>query len=1119
MEGVENFVANFININEQKAAEEKIELKERRYRALVQESAEIHCIVSRTGIIEFISDAAQSVLGLPAATLRSTRLTQLLHPNDFQSVSQSILQAQTGALISVRGHRMKHIDGSWCWVDMSFTDRTSDPAVGGIVVTIKDVTEISEKNRALELSNDRYRYAAMATKDLVYDWNLNTDTVNRTGDSFIASLGYDVLEKDPSFWKEILHPEDRRAVYLELKAKLLNESDRFCEVGYRIRRSDGTYAHVLDKGYIIREHGKATQIVGSVTDVSDQYFKESKLALQQALSNQLSVTNNLDESLQRLIELLEPRFGFDVAEAWLASDIGDTMQRVALYASSRSTEELFKSNEIPASLAKGQYLTGTAWKKQEALAWNSSAGNNGELSAVMTDKANIQASMAVPLVVANNVVAILAFHSQSHFPSDADDQLRILTDISNELAMQILRKKSEDEQNMFFELSQDLLCVAGFDANFKKINPAFLHTLGYTEAELLADPFPSFNHPEDHSSIQQKVELLKNGESFKNFETRMRTKAGAYRWISWSATSDVNRQLLFAVGKDVTDQKRFEQDLQKSNEQLKTAQKIAKMGYWIYNYDLAQIYWSDEMYAIWGRDHQSFVPEATSLLECVHEEDQSLPIMAIQAAESDRQELHSEFRIQTLDGQTRWISDTISLVRDSQGKVIRLEGITQDITSRKELESLLKEAQSLAKLGAWNADVVNGTIELSDMARSICGVDGNIMFDQARQLFPYEESVATLANLERSLRSNSESIDAELLMRNSEDQDKWVRVIGKVERKSGKISRIFGSVQDIDERKNAELERSEILESIGDGFFALNENWEVQYWNSTASRLFRTTNDSILGKNIWESFPEFVDTELHRELAAAMEHHQPKTAQFFWDNNECWYEVSMYPKRDGLSVYFKDINLQKAQQAEILQHKTNSDAIINSTSDLIFSLSSDGELLSANESFLKLADEIKIGVGSSEGEAMKLSKLCSEVGGEHIMEALKGKQILTTEQREVNGKNVFWLMSFNPIINDGACIGTACFIKDITEQTLQIHAIEAQNEALKNIAWTQSHLVRAPLARILSIIHFLRDHKSDFYSDDEVRMLMESIFASAEELDHVVKDIVIKTEESNLNLS
>ena len=85
----------------------------------------------------------------------------------------------------------------------------------------------------------------------------------------------------------------------------------------------------------------------------------------------------------------------------------------------------------------------------------------------------------------------------------------------------------------FFELSIDLVCVAGFDGHFKRVSPAFTETLGWSEEELLAAPFSEIVHPEDREATDAELEKLATGGSTIRFENRYRTKAGEYRWIQW----------------------------------------------------------------------------------------------------------------------------------------------------------------------------------------------------------------------------------------------------------------------------------------------------------------------------------------------------------------------------------------------------------------------------------------------------------------------------------------------------------------------------------------------------------------------------------------------------------
>lgn len=111
----------------------------------------------------------------------------------------------------------------------------------------------------------------------------------------------------------------------------------------------------------------------------------------------------------------------------------------------------------------------------------------------------------------------------------------------------------------FFEVAPDLLCIAGFDGYFKKINPAVSKTLGYTEKELFAAPINSFVHPDDQE-ITNKIRLsLTEGQSLMNFDNRYLAKDGSTVWLSWTSVPIARDRLVFAIAKNITYRKQIEE--------------------------------------------------------------------------------------------------------------------------------------------------------------------------------------------------------------------------------------------------------------------------------------------------------------------------------------------------------------------------------------------------------------------------------------------------------------------------------------------------------------------------------------------------------------------------------
>ena len=147
----------------------------------------------------------------------------------------------------------------------------------------------------------------------------------------------------------------------------------------------------------------------------------------------------------------------------------------------------------------------------------------------------------------------------------------------------IIENPVTDSNDHFYELSQEMLCTAGFDGYFKKLNSTWEKTLGYSKEELLAKPFIEFVHIEDQEISRNLVTKLVNGHNTSTFENRLLCKDGSVRWILWSTVSVVEKQLLYASGRDITDRKKIEQDLQMHNEQFECLLNAAPFGILLVN--------------------------------------------------------------------------------------------------------------------------------------------------------------------------------------------------------------------------------------------------------------------------------------------------------------------------------------------------------------------------------------------------------------------------------------------------------------------------------------------------------------------------------------------------------
>jgi PAS domain S-box-containing protein len=135
------------------------------------------------------------------------------------------------------------------------------------------------------------------------------------------------------------------------------------------------------------------------------------------------------------------------------------------------------------------------------------------------------------------------------------------------------RERLAGEVESLFDLSLDMLCIAGFDGYFKRLNPAWERILGYSREELLMKPYIDFVHPDDRVTTLGKAMELSSGSNVLLFENRYRCKDGSVRWLSWTSRPVPEQGLIFCAARDITQKRRSDEDLRRYARDLETARQ------------------------------------------------------------------------------------------------------------------------------------------------------------------------------------------------------------------------------------------------------------------------------------------------------------------------------------------------------------------------------------------------------------------------------------------------------------------------------------------------------------------------------------------------------------------
>jgi PAS domain S-box-containing protein len=219
---------------------------------------------------------------------------------------------------------------------------------------------------------------------------------------------------------------------------------------------------------------------------------------------------------------------------------------------------------------------------------------------------------------------------------------------------------------------------------------------GYREDEILGDTLQIFP---DSKAQEEMIKKILKGEQLGALEMQLMPKSG--KLIDVNLTMDGIKDekdniIGFSIlSRDITDRKRAEESLARSEERYALAQKAANIGSWDWNIITGDLHWSDTIEPLFGFDEGEFGATYEAFLKRVHPDDRQFVQDSVNASVEDGKEYSIEHRIIWPDGTVRWVQETGDVIRDEEGKAIRMLGIVQDITINKQVEDRIRYLNNL----------------------------------------------------------------------------------------------------------------------------------------------------------------------------------------------------------------------------------------------------------------------------------------------------------------------------------------------------------------------------------------------------------------------------------------
>jgi PAS domain S-box-containing protein len=262
-----------------------------------------------------------------------------------------------------------------------------------------------------------------------------------------------------------------------------------------------------------------------------------------------------------------------------------------------------------------------------------------------------------------------------------DRVLGVLRDLTDRVEAEEALAASRQRFTAVFENALDAILLCDDRGRYIDANPAACALLGYGREDLLGLNVTDLQ-PAEYAETAGEVlrEFAARGRY--SGEYRLRHKNGHILDAEFRAVADILPGVHLAIVRDVTDRKRAEEELRRSQRRLEEAEAVAHVGSWEWDVATNDLTWTAELYRLFGVTPETYTPTYNTSLDRVHPADRHDVDAFCRAAAASGQEYTWEARILQPDGEVRVIHSRGHPVKDAQGRVVRMVGIAQDITER-----------------------------------------------------------------------------------------------------------------------------------------------------------------------------------------------------------------------------------------------------------------------------------------------------------------------------------------------------------------------------------------------------------------------------------------------------
>ena len=437
-----------------------------------------------------------------------------IHPDDRDEVVRKMRMKGKKAALTESEHRIVLDDGTIKWVRFKAFKVIKDGKLEFVEGTLQDITKSKLEFEKLMLNELRYEYIMEATSDAIWDWDLVSDEI-LLGKGFRTLFGYKVEGKIPGeeFWKKNIHPSDYQSVSNNIH-EVTGRFESIWRIEYKLRKNNGDYAYVLDKGILIRnEDNEIVRMIGVIQDISIEKNKE----LQKSLLADLRITfSNPEASLLEILNNFLKRvvsFGnFSISEIWIWDGDKSRLNLFSKATIHKDLEVFYTKSSDLVSMISGEGIPGKTFQTGINQTFFNIDKNPDFIRHHAAGIAGLATAYGFPIKVKDEVIGVfvlgLRINEFDPFKIAVLDE-NFLKVLGSEIERKMVHDELKDSEKRYsdlFHLNPEPMWVYDIETfKFLDVNTSAIEQYGYSREEFLSMTIMDIRPKEDIPLLEKAI--------------------------------------------------------------------------------------------------------------------------------------------------------------------------------------------------------------------------------------------------------------------------------------------------------------------------------------------------------------------------------------------------------------------------------------------------------------------------------------------------------------------------------------------------------------------------------------------------------------------------------------